>query len=154
MRATNTTWWSLTCAALVLLFGLTTGAAPAHAAFNDTESASQKVSTGTLPAPTSAAVSMTCQEFLFFVRPKVTVSSYTSPASRANYYEIKLFDPSGDMETSGDISKTSSAQPYTYTGSWQGRNVTWRYEIRGYYKVPGSTNAWSSTPLTGNLTCP
>lgn len=152
MRPSNTQWWSPICGALVL-FVLFLAPTPAHAAFSDIETASQKVSTGTLPAPVSAAVTMSCQDLWIIVRPKVTVGSYTATASRANYYEIKLFDPSGDLETTGDITKAAASQPYTYTAGWQGRG-TWRYEIRAYYKVPGSTNAWSSTPLTGTLTCP
>jgi predicted ribosomally synthesized peptide with SipW-like signal peptide len=152
VRPRNTQRWTQICGALVF-FVLFLTSAPAHAAFSDIETASQKVSTGTLPTPVSAAVTMTCQDLWIIVRPKVAVGSYTATASRANYYEIKLFDPSGDLETTGDITKAAAAQPYTYTAGWQGRGI-WRYEIRAYYKVPGSTNAWSSAPLTGTLTCP
>uniref|UniRef100_UPI003F499CAB SipW-dependent-type signal peptide-containing protein n=1 Tax=Pseudarthrobacter oxydans TaxID=1671 RepID=UPI003F499CAB len=152
VRPKSTRWWSAVGAAVVLLLMFSLAPTPAHAMFSDTETASQKVSTGILPVPVSAAVTMTCQDLWIIVRPKVTVGSYTATASRANYYEIKLFDPSGDLETTGDISKATPAQPYSYTAGWQGRG-TWKYEIRANYKVPGSTNTWASAPLTGTLTC-
>lgn len=101
--------------------------------------------------PASAAVSMKCDPWFIpiFVKPRITVTSYASVA-RANYYDIKLFDPSGDLQRTGDLSTAAGRSYVADQYQWPG---TWKYEIRAHYKVPGSTNIWSSEPLTGTLNC-
>jgi hypothetical protein len=123
----------------------------AYASFTSSAQASQRVTTGSMTPPASAAVSMKCDDrFLFWVKPKVTVASY-APVPRANYYDIKLFDPSGNLQYTGDLSTATGKSYAADQYQWPG---TWKYEIRANYKVPGSPNMWSSPPLTGTLNCP
>ncbi len=151
MRFGNTRMWRPVCAALILLTLLWAPSA-ANAAFTSTQQASQAVSTETILPPATASVSMTCDNrFLWWARSKITVTSYASATARANYYDIRIFKPSGDLAATAEITKVS-ASPYTYTSGIEVIG-TWKYEIRAYYKVPGSTNIWSSQALTGTLNC-
>lgn len=151
MRSKTTKWRKYVIAALVLVF-VTSIPLAAHASFSASTQASQKVTTGAMPPPASAAVSMNCDDrvFLFFVKPRITVTSY-APVARANYYDIKIYDPSGNLQYTGNLGteagKSYTADQYKFVG-------TWRYEIRAHYKVPGSTNIWSSVPFPGTLNCP
>ncbi|MFF1828551.1 hypothetical protein [Paenarthrobacter sp. NPDC058040] len=131
--------------ALVVAAGVFTGSTAASAAFRDVEQASPQFSAASLAAPAAANVTMSCQ---FAIRATVTVNSFSTVAN-ANYHEIKIFDRSGNLEFTGDLSKAAGK---TYTSGYEVIG-TWSYEIRGYYKVPGTSNAWTGKVLKGNLAC-
>mgnify|MGYP001062261117 CR=1 FL=1 len=135
------------CSGLIALL-LASWPTAAHGAFDDVEYAGQKVSAATLMRPPSLAIA--CDRTWWFF-PRVTVTGFGAVAS-ANYYEIKLTNPSGDTEVVGDITKTSASQPFTHTSSWRNTG-SWGYELRAYYKVPSSTNAWSAPALQGTVAC-
>ncbi|MGJ3192918.1 SipW-dependent-type signal peptide-containing protein [Paenarthrobacter sp. FR1] len=129
----------------VVVLGLVAAPTAAFAAFTDMDRATPAFSAASIPAPASANVTMSCS---FGLRATVTVNSF-SAATHANYHDVKLFDRSGNLEFTGDLSK-ASGKSYT-----SGLEIigTWTYEIRGYYKVPGTSNTWTGKVLKGTLTC-
>lgn len=140
-------------AAMLLLLGV--HISPAHAKFNDTASGAMAVSAATIPAPAANTVTVTksCDSFLWFGQAKISVSSFTVVA-HANYHELKVIDPDGVVRFTGDLSKASGKSYSSGVQSTSNLSGTWTYQIRGYYKVPNSTNAWAGAPLTGTLNCP
>jgi predicted ribosomally synthesized peptide with SipW-like signal peptide len=144
MTTRNSFLRTLVIAAVVLL-GLIAAPTAAFAAFTDTERATPQFTAASLAAPANASVSMTCS---FGIRATVTVNSF-STVTNANYHDIKIFDRSGNLEFTGDLSKTAGK---TYTSGYEVIG-TWSYEIRGYYKVPGTTNTWTGKTLKGTLSC-
>ena len=141
----NHTWRAL---AGVTAVALSTMAAPAAAlaAFSDTENATLQYSAMRLVAPASADVVMTCTAN--GTKVAVDVNSFAEVPG-ANYHEIKLYNPSGTLEFTGDLSKNAGK---SYKSGIQPVG-TWTYEIRGYYKVSGTANMWKGSALTGTLTC-
>jgi hypothetical protein len=53
-----------------------------------------------------------------------------------------IWDRSGNLEFTGDLSKTTT-RGYTLRLKLIG---TWTYEIRGFDKVPGIPNTWTGNP--------
>ncbi|MFE4194303.1 SipW-dependent-type signal peptide-containing protein [Paenarthrobacter sp. NPDC056912] len=129
----------------VVVLGLIAAPTAAFAAFTDTERATPQFSAASLAAPAAANVTMSCQ---FGIRATVTVNTFSTVAN-ANYHEVKIFDRSGNLEFTGDLSKAAGK---SYTSGYEVIG-TWSYEIRGYYKVPGSNNAWTGKVLKGSLSC-
>lgn len=144
MRTTSRLLRTMAVTAAVAL-GMMAAPAAALASFTGSDRATPQYSTATLAAPATANVTMSCT---FGIRATVTVNSF-SPVTYANYHDIKVFDRSGTLEFTGDLSKSSGK---TYTSGYEIIG-TWTYEIRGYYKVPGSTNMWTGKVLKGTLTC-
>lgn len=128
-----------------LLVGMLLAPAAALAAFTAFDRANPQYTAASIPAPAAANVAMSCQ---FGIRATVTVNSY-SAATYANYHDIKIFDRSGNLEFTGDLSKAAGR---TYTSGYEIIG-TWSYEIRGYYKVAGTSNTWTGKVLKGTLTC-
>ncbi|MGO4247544.1 hypothetical protein AB4Y87_10040 [Paenarthrobacter sp. RAF54_2] len=122
------------------------GPAAALAAFSDTGNATPQYSAMRLLAPASADVIMTCSAN--GAKVAVDVNSF-SEVSGANYHEIDLYNPSGTLAFTGDLGK-NAGKSYKSGNQPVG---TWTYEIRGYYKVPGTANMWRGSALTGTLTC-
>ncbi|MEI2277436.1 hypothetical protein OHC50_08160 [Paenarthrobacter ilicis] len=140
-------------AAVLLLMGVQVS--PAHAKFNDTETGAMAVAAAKLTAPAANTVTVTksCDSFLWWSQAKISVGAFAA-VPYANYHELKIIDPDGVVQFTGDLSKTNGKaynSGYQSAGSLSG---TWTYQIRGYYKVPNSTNAWIGQPLTGTLNCP
>ncbi|WP_159704999.1 SipW-dependent-type signal peptide-containing protein [Arthrobacter sp. 18067] len=144
MTTRNSFLRTLVIAAVVLL-GLIAAPTAAFAAFTDTERATPQFSAASLAAPAAANVTMSCS---FGIRATVTVNSF-SAVTNANYHDVKIFDRSGNLEFTGDLSKASGK---SYTSGYEVIG-TWSYEIRGYYKVPGTSNTWTGKVLKGNLSC-
>lgn len=130
---------------IAVLMGMISAPAAALAAFTDNERATSQYSAASIPAPASAIVTMACS---FGIRATITVNSH-STATHANYHEIKIYDRTGKLEFTGDLSKPSGK---TYTSGYEIIG-TWSYEIRGSYKVPGTFNTWTGKALKGNLSC-
>lgn len=135
---------TVTALAAVLLAMIAAPAA-AVAIFTDGDRATPEFSAASILAPGSADVTIVCQNG---GRVTVTVNSY-SAATYANYHEIKIWNNSGNLEFTGDLSKTTGR---TYT-SGPGHVGNRTYEIRGSYKVPGTTNTWTGKALKGTLSC-
>ncbi|MEO3939760.1 hypothetical protein V3C41_01600 [Paenarthrobacter nicotinovorans] len=135
----------LIAVAAAVLLGMLAAPAAALASFTDVERAASPYSAASIPAPGAANVSMSC---VFGIRATVTVNSF-STVTNANYHDIKIFDRSGNQEFTGDLSKAAGK---TYTSGYEVIG-TWTYEIRGYYKVPGTSNMWTGKVLKGTLTC-
>ncbi|UKA48655.1 hypothetical protein LFT48_14515 [Arthrobacter sp. FW305-123] len=139
-------------AAVLLLMSVQVS--PAHASFSDTDTGAMAMTAARIPAPAANTVAVTksCDSFLWFGQAKISVSSFTAVAF-ANYHELKVIDPDGVVQFTGDMSK-SSGRSYS-SGIQNSANLsgTWTYQIRGYYKVPNSTNSWAGQPLTGTLNC-
>ncbi|GLU59575.1 hypothetical protein [Paenarthrobacter ureafaciens] len=135
---------TITALAAVLLAMMTAPAA-ALAIFTNVDRATSEYSAASIPAPATANVTMVCQNG---GRVTITVNS-NSTATYANYHEIKIYDRSGSLEFTGDLSK-STGRTYS-SGPGHAGNRT--YEIRGSYKVPGTTNTWTGNPLNGVLSC-
>lgn len=129
----------------VVVLGLVAGPTAAVAAFTDSERATPQFSAATILAPASASVTMRCTLGL---HTTVTVNSYGTVAN-ANYHEVRVYDRSGNLEFTGDLSQ-AAGRSYSSGIEIIG---TWSYEIRGYYKVPGSNNFWTGKPLKGTMTC-
>ncbi|WP_369746085.1 hypothetical protein [Paenarthrobacter sp. AMU7] len=140
-------------AVMLLLMGVYIS--PAHAQFSDTAPGAMAVSAAKIPAPAASTVSVSksCDSFLWFGQAKISVSSFAAVAY-ANYHELKVIDPDGVVRFTGDLSKASGKAYSSGVQSTSNLSGTWTYQIRGYYKVPNSTNAWADTPLTGTLNCP
>ena len=141
----NHTWRAL-AGVTVVAVSMMAGPTAALAAFSDTRNATPQYSAMRLLAPTSADVVMTCSAN--GAKVAVDVNSFAEVPG-ANYHEIKLYSPSGTLEFTGDLSKNAGK---SYRSGIQPLG-SWTYEIRGYYKVPGSTNTWKGSALTGTLTC-
>ncbi|GAA2870134.1 hypothetical protein [Paenarthrobacter ilicis] len=129
----------------VVLLGLVAAPAAAFAAFTGSDRATPQFSAASLAAPAAANVTMSCS---FGLRTTVTVNSFSTVAN-ANYHEIKIYDRAGSLEFTGDLSKAAGK---TYTSGIEIIG-TWTYEIRGYYKVPGTSNAWTGKVLKGSMSC-
>ncbi|VXC26008.1 conserved exported hypothetical protein [Arthrobacter sp. 9V] len=129
----------------VVVLGLIAGPTAAVAAFTDGEAAAPQFSAASIQAPVTASVTMKCTLGL---HTAVTVNSY-GPVVNANYYEIKVYDRSGNLEFTGDLSQAAGR---TYSSGIEIIG-TWSYEIRGYYKVPGTNNSWTGKPFKGTMTC-
>ncbi|MCF3137762.1 SipW-dependent-type signal peptide-containing protein [Paenarthrobacter sp. AR 02] len=142
---TRTSFLRTLVIAAVVALGLIAAPTAAFAAFTDVERATPQYTAASLAVPAAANVTMTCS---FGIRATVTVNSFSTVAN-ANYHDIKIFDRSGNLEFTGDLSKAAGK---TYTSGYEVIG-TWTYEIRGYYKVPGSTNTWTGKVLKGSLSC-
>ena len=141
----NHTWRAVATSAAVAGSCLMAPAG-AFAAFSDTRSEAPHYSALRITAPAAADVHMTCSTF--GLKATVVVNSFDQ-VPRTNYHEIKLYNRSGALEFTGDLSKSSGR---TYTSGIQ-LVGTWTYEIHLYNKVPGTSNAWKGAALTGALTC-
>jgi hypothetical protein len=141
----NHTWRALAGLTAVALSMMAAPAA-ALAAFSDTGNANVQYSAMRLVAPGSADVVMVCSAN--GAKVAIDVNSFAEVPG-ANYHEVKLYNPSGTLEFTGDLSKNAGK---SYKSGIQSVG-TWTYEIRGYYKVPGTANMWKGSALTGALTC-
>lgn len=140
-------------AAILLLLALAGAPAAAVAAFTGTGSAAPRYSAASLPAPSAAATNVTfvCLRHGNDITATITVVAYGT-VPQANYHQITITPPTGAVVT-GDLSQlTGRTFAYAFSRKDSGP-VEWTYEIQGQYKVPGTTNVWSGTPLAGTLTC-
>ncbi|RAM37301.1 hypothetical protein [Arthrobacter globiformis] len=140
--------WRVLTTLTVLSLAMSMIPTAAIAAFSSTRQAAAQHSAATITAPAAAGTTVTMSCY-YGIRATVTVEAY-SKAPNANYHEIKLYNRNKALEFTGDLSQ---AEGRTYTSGLE-LIGTWTYEIRGYYKVPNSTNTWAGAePLKGTLTC-
>lgn len=142
-------------AALALAVVLTLLLAPtaAYAAFTGNVQSQLGVSAAKLVAPAEAAthVNKSCGVGNYWGSANIMVASYGLVAG-ANYYELRVLDPRGALAFTGDLASSAGKQ-YSFFGWSANIRGTWTYEIRGYYKVPGTTNSWAGAPLSGTVVC-
>ncbi|GLB67900.1 hypothetical protein [Arthrobacter mangrovi] len=134
-------------AAVVLALTLTLLGIPAmaQAAFTAYAGAAMPVSTATIPAPTTA-VTVICQAGTV----SIDVSPYT-PVAFANRHEIQLFDVNNKLIQKKNLLGPDGGDIQLSGG--RGQYSGWKFELRGYYDVPGTTNTWTGAPLPGTVTC-
>lgn len=138
-------------AALVLAASLAAFPAAAQAVFTATARASVTVSAMTLEAPDPALmrVTATCANLSGNKRRlDITVISF-GPVPGAGSHTLAVSDPSGAVVYRADLS-SGAGRSFGHDRSDKG---DWSYEIRGEYRVPGTSNMWTGKPLTGTVTC-
>jgi hypothetical protein len=146
-------WVRAAAVACVLTFFLAVPAA-AQAAFSARAASTLTATTAVLTAPDATAtnVSTSCTSTRGYSQPRITVTAFGKVAG-ANYHELKVASPNGQTAFTGDLS-TSSGSAYSSLTTATSVRGTWTYEIRGYYKIPGTTRTWTGKALTGTFTCP
>jgi len=130
-----------------LSLGVALAPGSAVAAFSGMHQVATPYSAATLPAPAAQHTTVTIDCAL--VLSTITVTRYDR-VPNANYHELKIYSGSSTTPVhTGDLSKPAQrkfSSAMLFTG-------TWRAEITGQYKVPGSTNVWTSPPFIKYLQC-
>lgn len=126
----------------VLAVCLLTGAPAANAVFTRTLNAgTTTVGTYTLASPTGNDVRPLCTtngNGSGKYKLTLTVVSY-GPVAKANNYVMTVKDSTGLVIGTVQLSQTN-----TYTAP--GAGSRWTYSIDAQYKVPGTSNVWTSAP--------
>lgn len=146
MRAGRRHAWGIT-ALLVLLSALFLGVPAAQAAFTARAQSGFMASTLVLASP-AFTVAKDCNPVGSSgkFRPTITVTQYGT-VPRANAYALIVKDPSGTVSVVDLAVQTSYSSPQVYGG-------TWTYYVQAQYKVPGTTNVWTSrTAVPASITC-
>ncbi|MGM9474219.1 hypothetical protein ACS5PJ_19700 [Pseudarthrobacter sp. YS3] len=131
--------------------GLLVAAPAAHAAFTGSAAATMTSGTHTMAAPAGNDISASCDQIggSGKYRLKISVISYGA-VPRANNYVLRMVSPSGAVTA---IDLTSSSTGYD-SGPVNGvARGTWKYSVEAQYKVPATTNVWSSTATPLAITC-
>ncbi|MCU1574153.1 MAG: hypothetical protein JWO93_2235 [Micrococcaceae bacterium] len=103
------------------------------------------------PATFATSVSTGCDSARGSSQLHITVNAFGKVAS-ANYHELKVFSPDGQAAFTGDLS-ANGGNSYSRTANASVVRGKWTYEIRGYYKIPGTSTTWTGKALTGTITC-
>lgn len=115
----------------------------AQAAFNGATSASLPVSSALITAST-ATVSASCKGSTL----TITVTSWAISDPRlTGVFTVS----SGGSTVFTGTSKQSGGG--TYTAAITPHTGTWTWTVQNQYPVPGTSNTWSGTPMTGQFTC-
>ncbi|MBG0738848.1 hypothetical protein IV500_05360 [Paeniglutamicibacter antarcticus] len=124
--------------------------ASAQAMFSVSARATVSASTLLLEAPASygTQVASSCTGKNKKHHLDISVDAFASVAG-ANYHSLTIRDPSGEIQQEGDLT-TQAGRSYSDSRAVAG---AWTYEIRGDYRVPGSTNVWMGKPLQGTVIC-
>ncbi|WP_461186763.1 hypothetical protein [Arthrobacter sp. Z4-13] len=134
-----------------LLACLLVGGPAAHATFTAAATTAMKASTLALAAPTGNSISANCSPIgqSGKSRLSITVNSHGT-VPRATNYVLKLVDPSGAIQTIDLIAGKAIYDSGPSTGVSQG---IWKYSIEAQYRVPGTTNVWTSAAAPSPVTC-
>jgi hypothetical protein len=134
-----------------LILGLALAPA-ANASYTSTGHAATGYSAATIPMPSAASfpVTASCLKISGNFSVSITATS-VGTVQYANYLEMTVRNPSNVVQFTGDLSSPPQ-RAYSTVSNNAGKG-TWTYEIRAKYKVPGSSNIWSSQPLTRTLVC-
>jgi hypothetical protein len=140
---------TVTCVVVVFL----AVPAAAQASFASGASSSMTATTVLLAAPATSAtnVSTGCDSARGSSQLHITVNAFGKVAS-ANYHELKVYFPDGQTAFTGDLS-ASGGSSYSRTANASVVRGKWTYEIRGYYRIPGTSRTWTGKALTGTVTC-
>jgi hypothetical protein len=144
--------WRRLAAVLLLVVSLHSVPAMAQAAFTGQASGSLSIGAAKLIAPAAGATSITgtCDRYQQGTRQlTITAVSY-GKVSHATAYEFTITNPGGTVVHTGDPA-TAAGRQYLQVGDKNAMSGTWRWEIRGKYPIPGTTNVWTGQPLVGQL---
>jgi hypothetical protein len=134
--------------ATCLMLGVALAPGTAVAAFSGQDQAATPYSAAALAAPADNPTHITMVCHPQTQARTITVKNYGNVA-KANFHELKIFVDSSPLPLyTGDLQPTGQTVvtlPYL-PGSW-------RAEITGQYRVPGSTNEWTSPALQRALAC-
>jgi hypothetical protein len=134
----------LTC--LMLGVALTPGTAVA--AFSGQDQAATQYSAASLAAPADSPTHITMVCHPQTQARTITVKNYGN-VLKANFHELKIYVDSSPLPLyTGDLPK--NGQTVVTLPDLPG---AWRAEITGQYRVPGSTNVWTSPALQRALVC-
>jgi hypothetical protein len=135
-----------------LILGLALAPA-ANASYTSTGHAATSYSAATIPVPSAESfpVTASCLKISGDFHVSITATS-VGTVQYANYLEMTVRNPGGAVQFTGDLSSPLQ-RAYTTVASNNAGRGTWTYEIRAKYKVPNSSNSWSSQPLTRTLVC-
>ena len=139
-------------AAVVLALTLTLLGIPAmaQAAFTAYAGAAMPVGTATIPAPATAVTAICHTPSQTTVT--IDVGAYT-PVRFANRHEIRLYFKNETVPRQTKSLLGADGGDITLTGPSGQFKGEWRYELRGYYDVPGTANTWTGAPQSGTVTC-
>jgi archaellum component FlaG (FlaF/FlaG flagellin family) len=131
-----------------LVFGVALTPGTAVAAFSGQDLAATQYSAASLAAPADSPTHITMVCHAQTLARTITVKNYGN-VLKANAHELKIFVDSSPLPLyTGDLQQTGQTVvtlPYV-PGSW-------RAEITGQYRVPGSTNVWTGPALQRALAC-
>ena len=130
---------------LSLTFTLLGVPAMDQAAFTAYAGATTQVSTATIQKP-STTVTVVCQAGTV----SIDVGHYT-PVAFANRHEIQLFDANKKLIQKKNLLGPDGGDIQLSGG--RGQYNGWKFELSGFYDVPGTANTWTGAALTGTVTC-
>ena len=135
-----------------LILGLALAPA-ANASYTSGAPAATSYSAASIPMPGAASfpVTASCLKISGNFHVSITVTS-VGTVQYANYLEMTVRNPGAAVQFTGDLSSPAQRAYTTVVSNNAGRG-TWTYEIHAKYKVPNSSNIWSSQPLTRALVC-
>jgi len=144
--------WRRLIAVLLLVPSLLGIPAIAQAAFTGQASGALTVGAAKLIAPAASAttITATCERYQQASRQLVITATSYGKVLHANVHEFTVINPSGIIVHNGDPD-TQIGRQYSQIGDKNLMSGIWRWELRGKYQVPGSTNVWTGQPLTGQL---
>lgn len=134
--------------AAALLACLMAGAPAAHAVFTSRASSAMTASAHVLAAPAGNQVTTSCSPIGNSGKHRlaITVTSHGT-VPRATNYVLRVKDPSGATRASIDLTPGGYFQDGAAGGGW------WTYSIEAQYRVPGTTNAWTSNAPQTSVYC-
>ena len=101
-----------------------------------------------LPAPAGNRVTTSCSPIGNSGKHRLAISVTShGTVPRATHYVLRVKDPSGTVQASLDLPLASPYQDNFASGGW------WTYSIEAQYRVPGSTNVWTSNAPQVSVYC-
>jgi hypothetical protein len=151
-RPAGAVLWRRLVVVLLLVLSLFNVPATAQAAFTGKTSNALSIGAAKLIAPAAAATTVTgtCSRYQQNSRQlTITAVSY-GKVSHATAYEFTVTNPGGTVVHTGDPA-TAAGRQYSQVGDRSAMSGTWRWQLRGKYQIPGTTNVWTGQPLSGQL---
>ncbi|MDI2036932.1 hypothetical protein PJL15_04075 [Paenarthrobacter nitroguajacolicus] len=141
--------WATSIAALAACFLI--GAPAAYAAFDTNTTATVLASAYTMTAPTGNSISASCDSVGSSGKYRLRIAiTATGTEARANYYVLRLISPTGSVT---EIDLVAGAAQYDSGGAQGVARGTWKYSVESQYRVPNSTNVWSSSAVPSTIIC-
>lgn len=131
-----------------LLACLLAGGPAANATFTSSTTATMTASSHVMAAPAGNTVSTGCSPIGNSGKHRLSISVTSHGTEpRATNYVLKVTDPSGAVKATIDLTPGGTFQDSTANGGW------WTYSIEAQYRVPGSTNVWTSNGPQASIYC-
>ena len=131
-----------------LMLGIAMTPGTAVAAFSGQDQAATQYSAASLAAPADSPTHITMVCHPQTQARTITVKNYGN-VLKANVHELKIYVDSSPLPLyTGDLPKNGQA-----VVTLPDLPGAWRAEITGQYRVPGSTNVWTSPALQRALAC-